>query len=57
VKDEVEGTGRVAVIKLEEVSKRLTLLEGNDGQESVTSEGQIQSGLGSSVAMAVLLPS
>ena len=57
MKDEVEGTGRVAVIKLEEVSKRLTLLEGNDGEESVTSEGQIQSGLGSSVAMAVLLPS
>ena len=56
MKDEVEGFGWVAVIKFEEVSERLTLLEGNDGKEGVASEGQIQSCFGSSMPLSVLLP-
>ena len=56
MKKEVQGFGRVAVVKLEEVGERLALFEGNDRKQGIAREGEIQSGLGSSVTMAVFLP-
>lgn len=56
MKDEVDGFCWVAVVKLEEVGEGLALLEGNDGQEGIASECQIQSGAGSSMPVAVFLP-
>ncbi len=56
MKDEVEGLGRVTVVKLEEVGEWLALLEGNDGKQGIASEGQIESGLGSSMPVPVFLP-
>ena len=44
------------MVKLEEVGKGLALLERNDGQQGVTCERQIESGVGPSMAMTILLP-
>ena len=44
------------MIKLEEVSEGLSLLKGNNGQQGVAYESQVQSGVGSAVAMMILLP-
>lgn len=57
MKDEVNGQCRASVVEFKEVGKGLAFFEGDDGQEGISSEGQILSGLGSPMAMAVLLPS
>lgn len=54
MKDEVAGLGGVAVAKLEEVGQGLALLEGGDGKQGIAREGQIESGLRSS--MSIFLP-
>lgn len=56
MKDEVEGLGRVTVVKFEKVGEGLALLEGNDGKQGIASEGQIESGLGSAMPVPVFLP-
>jgi len=54
LKDKVEGFGWVAVVKLEEVREGFALLGGNDGEQGVACERQIESGPWSSVP--VFLP-
>jgi len=56
VKDEVEGSGWIAVVEFEEVGQRLSLFEGDDGEQSIACEGQIQGGFGPSVPVAIFLP-
>ena len=56
MKDKVEGLGRVTVVKFEEVGEGLALLEWNDGKQGIAREGQIESGLGSSMPVPVFLP-
>ena len=46
----------MAVVELEEVCQRLTLLEGDEGQEDVAGECQIERGVGFAVAVSVFLP-
>ena len=46
----------VAVVMFEEVSQRLAFLEGDEGQEDVASEREIERGVGFAMAMAVFLP-
>ena len=57
MKDEAESLARVAVIELEEVSEGLALLKGNEGNQGIARERQIESGPGSSMAVTVFLPS
>jgi hypothetical protein len=38
MKDEVEGLGRVAVVKFDEVGKGFALLERNDGKQGIARE-------------------
>jgi len=47
---------RVAMVAFEEVCQGLALLEGNEGQEHVTGERQIERGVGFAMAVAVFLP-
>jgi hypothetical protein len=47
---------RVAVVELEEVCQRLALLEGDEGQEDVAGERQIERGVGFTMAVSVFLP-
>lgn len=56
MKNEVEGLGRVSVVKLEEMREGFALLEGNDGEQGIARECQIESGLWSSMAVPVFLP-
>ena len=56
MKQELESLARVAVVKLEVVCKRFALLEGNDGKQGVARECQVQSGIGSSMPVPILLP-
>jgi hypothetical protein len=44
------------MIKLKEVSKGLVFFKGNDGQQGVACERQIQSGVGPAMAVTVFLP-
>ena len=46
---------RVAVVELEEVCQRLALLEGDEGQEDITGERQIERGIGFAMAVSVFL--
>jgi len=46
----------VAVVELEEVCQRLALLEGDEGQEDVAGECQIECGVGFAMAVSVFLP-
>ena len=46
----------VAVVELEEVCQRLALLEGDEGQEDVAGEREIERGVGFAVSVAVFLP-
>jgi len=57
MKDEVESFWRVAMVEVEEVSERLTFLEGDDGEKCVTQQSEIEGSIGSAMAVAVLLPS
>ena len=56
MKNEVEGLGLVSVVKLEEMREEFALLEGNDGEQGIARECQIESGLWSSMAVPVFLP-
>ena len=47
---------RVAVVELEEVCQRLALLEGDEGQEDVAGEREIERGVGFAVSVSVFLP-
>lgn len=44
------------MVVFEEVCQRLALLKGDDGQEDVASEGQIERGIGFAMAVPVFLP-
>ena len=44
------------MVVLEEVRQRLPLLEGDDGQEDVAGQGEIERGVGFAMAMSVFLP-
>jgi len=57
MKNEVESFWRVAMVEVEEVSERLTFLEGDDGEKCVTQQSEIEGSIGSAMAVAVLLPS
>jgi hypothetical protein len=46
---------QVAVVELEEVCQRLALLEGDEGQEDVAGERQIERGVGLAMAVSVFL--
>jgi hypothetical protein len=46
----------VAVVELEEVCQGLALLEGDEGQEDVAGERQIECGVGFAMAVSVFLP-
>lgn len=56
MKDELEGFCRVAVVEFEEVGEGLALLEGDDGQQGVAGERQVERGFGPAMAVAVFLP-
>lgn len=46
----------MAVIMFEEVGQRLALLEGDEGQEDVAGEREIEGGVGFAMAVTVFLP-
>ena len=46
----------VAMVMFKEVGQRLTFLEGDEGQEDVAGERQVERGVGFAMAMAVFLP-
>ena len=46
----------VAMVMFKEVSQRLTFLEGDEGQEDVAGEREIERGVGFAMAVAVFLP-
>ena len=46
----------VAMIPLEELGQRLTWLAGDEGQEDVAGEGEIERGVGFAMAVPVFLP-
>ena len=47
---------RVAVVEFEVVCQRLALLEGDEGEEDVAGERQIERGVGFAMAVSVFLP-
>lgn len=47
----------VAMVMFKEMSQRLTFLEGDEGQEDVAGEREIERSVGFAMAMAVFLPS
>ena len=46
----------VAMVMFKEVGQRLTFLEGDEGQEDVAGERQVERGVGFAMAMVVFLP-
>ena len=46
----------VAMVEFEEVGQRLAFLKGNDGQEDVSGEREIERGVGFAMAVSVFLP-
>ena len=48
--------GRVAMVMFEEMGQRLAWLEGDEGQENVAGERQIEGGVGFAMAVPVFLP-
>ena len=44
------------MVVFEEVGQRLALLEGDDGQQDVAGEGEIERGVGFAMAVPVFLP-
>jgi hypothetical protein len=46
----------MAMVVFEEVCQRLPLLKGDDGQEDVAGEGEIECGVGFAMAVPVFLP-
>ena len=46
----------VTMVMFKEVSQRLTLLEGDEGQDDVAGEREIERGVGLAMAVAVFLP-
>jgi hypothetical protein len=54
--DESKGVCRVAMVVFKEVRQRLTILEGNQRQEHIAGQRQIQRGVGFAMAMPVFLP-
>jgi hypothetical protein len=52
----LKGAVRVTMVMFEEVCQRLAWLEGDDGQEDVAGEREIERGVGFAVAVAVFLP-
>ena len=47
---------RVAMVMFEEVCQRLAFLEGDDGQEDVAGEREIERGVEFAMAVSVFLP-
>jgi hypothetical protein len=47
---------RVAVVMFEEVCQRLVVLKGDQGQENVAGQGEIECGVGFAMAVPVFLP-
>lgn len=45
-----------AVVKFKEACQRFTFFERNDGKQGVACEGEVQSGVGSAMPVAILLP-
>lgn len=56
MKKKLEGFGWMSVVKFEEMSQGLIFLEGNNGQEGVACECQIERSSGSSMAVPIFLP-
>ena len=56
LEDEPQGEVRVVMVMFEEVSQGLAFLEGDQGQEDVAGERQIERGVGFAMAVAVFLP-
>ncbi len=56
MKDEVEGKRGTSVVKFEEVRQWLARGEGDDGQQGIACEGEILSGFGPPMTVAVFLP-
>ena len=52
----MKGVVGVAMVKFEEVGQRLALVEGDDGQEDVACEREIERGVRFAVAVPVFLP-
>ena len=52
----MKGLAWVAVVMLEEVCQRLAVLKGNQGQEHVAGQGEIECGVGFAMAVPVFLP-
>ena len=44
------------MVKFKEVGQRLTFIEGDEGQEDVAGEREIEGGVGFAMAMSVFLP-
>jgi len=56
LEDQPKGVVRMAMVVFEELRQGLTVFKGDDGQEDVASEGQIEGGIGFAMAVSVLLP-
>jgi hypothetical protein len=52
----MKGLIGVTMIEFEEVCQRLAVFERNESQKNVAGEGQIEGGVGSAVAVPILLP-
>jgi hypothetical protein len=56
VEDELESLGGVAMVMFEKVREGLSVFEGDESQENVPGECEVEGGVGFAVAEAVLLP-
>ena len=56
LEEEVKGLARVAVVDLEVVGQGFAFLEGDEGQQDVAGQRQIERGVGFEMAVSVFLP-
>ena len=56
MEDESEGVGWVAMVAFKEVRQRLAWFKGDQRQQDVAGERQIEGGVGFAMAVAVFLP-
>ena len=52
----MKGLARVAVVDLEVVGQGFAFLEGDEGQQDVAGQRQIERGVGFAMAVSVFLP-